>query len=137
MTRKNLCGLAVFIAFCSMLWAQDIRQDFETVCHALESYGVDYNGYPSSLDALFPVFMETKPEAFLKHLRYQVFEPHAFQAPEGKMYKRFFLTFDGADGVLGTPDDVAIDTLKVLHQPPGFGFGEVVFKSDLPPLSTD
>jgi hypothetical protein len=135
--RKPCFYLLSLLLFGSWLHAATPRESIEAVCRALESYRVDYSGYPSSLDALFPVFMETKPEAFLKHLRYQVFEPHAFQAPEGKMYGRFFLTYDGADGVFGTPDDVAIDTLKVLHQPPGFGFGEVVFKSDLPPLTTD
>lgn len=35
-----------------------------TLCIALESYKVDANGYPETLDALFPTYIKEKPEGF-------------------------------------------------------------------------
>ena len=104
----------------------DAKGSIISICNALESYRVDFSGYPISLNALYPTYSDQG--SFMKdsHLRYQIQEQRAFQAPEGKMFSHFILSHDGQDGILGTSDDVVIDTQKVIQQPKDFGLPEVV-----------
>jgi hypothetical protein len=106
--------------------SQEAKNTLTIICNALESYRVDFSGYPDSFEALHPTYLNQEFMPKDLHMRYFVREQHAIQAPEGKMFTHFILTFDGQDGIPGTTDDIVIDTQKVVQQPKGFGLPEVV-----------
>jgi len=101
----------------------DAKTYLEKTCQALGAYKVDYEGYPDSLSALVPAYLQAASEDFLKGLRYEVRADHALPGLNPKVYKTFNLTWAGADQMFSTIDDVVIDTQHVAQQPKGFGIG--------------
>lgn len=126
-----------FLLFTSIILAQEannktaISSNLTTICTALESYKVDENGYPETLDALFPTYIKEKPEEFLNTLKYEVKEEDSYEGAGDLVYKKFLLTYKGKDNIKGTEDDIVIDTHKVIKQPEGFGLKELMIITGL------
>jgi len=137
-TRESIL-ITIMILFGTSMTAQTLSQHdtlkshLTAICTALESYKVDANGYPETLEALFPTYIKEKPLAFLESLDYEVDEDFLVHLPENPfghkkyvktyedepVYERFLLTHEGTDNIKGTADDIVIDTHKVTKQPDG------------------
>ena len=89
------------------------------LCKLLESYKVDWTGYPERLDELVPTYIDTAAKVGMEKFRYEPKDLRTDIPQPPRIFQRYRLLFAGADGAFGTADDYEIDTLAVGKKPAG------------------
>jgi hypothetical protein len=89
------------------------------LCKLLESYKVDWTGYPERLEELVPTYIDAAGKANIEKFRYEPRDVRTDIPQAPRIFQRYRLVFAGADGAFGTSDDYTIDTLEVAKKPTG------------------